>query len=187
MMPLSAPLCALLTEVAELKSVDMGVPMVIAMADDRGELLTFSRMNDALPASGEIAVAKAYTAAALRTPTEQVGILAQPGEMLYGIQDSMKSRIVTFGGGRPLFLHGRVIGAIGISGGSVAQDMAVVNSVVAAFQAMKAFRDPAATIVKPGIAWTAAAAQRLRKTFHQQLPQLGEEEIRMLTGAVLLV
>lgn len=186
-MPLSPPLCALLTETAELASASLGVPMVIALADDRGELLSFSRMTGALPASNEIAVAKAYTAAALRMSTEQVGILAQPGEMLYGIQDSMQRPIVTFGGGRPLILGGRVIGAIGISGGSVAQDMAVVNSVVAAFQAMKVFRDAAAVTVQPDIAWTAAAVQRLRSIFHEQLPQLGEEEIRALTGAVLLV
>lgn len=186
-MPLITPLCSLLAEVAEINAAAMGVPMAIAFADDRGELLVFSRMEGALPASSEIAVAKAYTAAALRMPTEQVGILAQPGEMLYGIQGSMKRRIVTFGGGRPLYLGERVIGAIGISGGSVVQDMAVAGSVLDAFQAMKVFRDAAAASVQPGMAWTAAAVQRLRIAFHEQLPQLGETEIRVLTGAVLLI
>jgi uncharacterized protein GlcG (DUF336 family) len=186
-MPLTLPLCTLLIEAAEARATAMGVPMAITLADDRGEMLTFARMVGTLPASTEIAVAKAYTAAALRMPTEQVGLLAQPGEMLYGIQSSMKRQIVTFGGDRPLFLGERVIGAIGISGGSVIEDMAVVDSVMAAFQAMKTFRPAAATIVQPGIDWSTARVQRLRQAFHEQLPLLAEEEMMALTGAVLLV
>jgi len=186
-MSLNLPLCTLLTEVAEARATAMGVAMVIALADEHGELITFARMAEALPASTEIAVAKAYTAAALRMPTEQVGVLAQPGEALYGIQDSMQRRIVTFGGGRPLYLAEKVIGAIGISGGNLAEDLTLVDAVVTAFKAMKALRGAAATVVCPGMAWTTAAGRRLGRILRDQLPQLGEEAIRALTGAILLV
>ena len=63
-------------------------------------------MQGALPVSGNIAVNKAYTAAALRLPTHEVGRLAGPGQTLYGLQHATDRPIVLFGGGLPLTATG---------------------------------------------------------------------------------
>ena len=59
--------------------------------------------------------------------TEEVGRLAQPGAPLYGIQQTNGGRIVIFGGGVPLLKDGRVVGALGVSGGTLEQDTAMGN------------------------------------------------------------
>ncbi len=125
---------AILTQAARERAQQMDVPMVIALTDYDGALVHFIRMPGSLPASRAIAVDKAYTAATLRMPTHDVGRLAQPGEMLYGIQHSVEGRVVLFGGGYPLRWRDRVVGAVGISGGTVPEDMKVVTSVLQAWE-----------------------------------------------------
>ncbi|WP_051309597.1 GlcG/HbpS family heme-binding protein [Desulfogranum japonicum] len=127
--------CAqILTQAARDQALRMDVPMVIALTDQDGALVHFLRMPGALPASRAIAVDKAYTAATLRMPTHEVGRLAQPGEMLYGIQHSVEGRVVLFGGGYPLRWRDQVVGAVGISGGTVPEDMKVVTRVLQAWE-----------------------------------------------------
>lgn len=108
----------------------LGVPMAVAVADAEGGPQWFARMDGALPVSSELAVNKAYTAAAIRMPTDELGRLAQPGAALYGIGNGHGGRIVLFGGGLPLVLGGRVVGGIGVSGGSVAEDVATARPAV---------------------------------------------------------
>ena len=113
----------ILVSVAEAEASNMAVPVAIAVVDAEGGLQLFKRMDGTLPASTELAVSKAYTAAVLRMPTHEVGELAQPGGMLYGIQQTHNGRIILFGGGYPLCIQGQIVGAIGVSGGTVEQDM----------------------------------------------------------------
>ena len=54
--------------------------------------------------------------------TEQLSHLAQPGQSLYGIQYTNGGKIVIFGGGEPLEAEGKIIGALGVSGGSAEED-----------------------------------------------------------------
>lgn len=136
-MSLSYSVARLLGSVAETEAAALSVPMTIAVSDDEGALLFSGRMDGALPASQEIAVAKAYTAAALRMATHELGKLAQPGEVLYGIQHTHPGKIVLFGGGRPLRLKGKVVGAVGISGGTVQEDSQVADVVVKALTEME--------------------------------------------------
>jgi uncharacterized protein GlcG (DUF336 family) len=110
---------------------------VTAITDHEGQLLFFGRMDGALPISRELAVAKAYTAATLRMPTHDVGRLAQPGAALYGIQNTHPGKIVLFGGGLPLRLEGVVVGAVGISGGTVEEDILVAERVVDSLRIME--------------------------------------------------
>ncbi len=124
------PLARILGSIAESAAADMGLAMVIAIVDQEGLLRYFARMDGALPASTEIAVSKAYTAAALRMSTREVGRLALPGEPLYGIQHTNPGKIVLFGGGFPLTVRGKVAGGIGISGGSVEEDEEVAQAVL---------------------------------------------------------
>lgn len=128
-MRISSRLARVLGRIAERQAAALGVPMAVALVDSEGGLLFFSRMDGALPASTELAMSKAYTSAILRMSTGELGRLAGPGETLYGIQHTHNGRIVLFGGGLPLRLGGRVAGAVGISGGSVEQDIQVAESV----------------------------------------------------------
>jgi uncharacterized protein GlcG (DUF336 family) len=82
-------------------------------------------MDGSFIASYDIAVNKAYTCAALKMSTIQLKELAQPGGSLYGIQHTNEGRIVIFGGGIPITVHGNVIGGLGVSGGTEAQDTAL--------------------------------------------------------------
>jgi uncharacterized protein GlcG (DUF336 family) len=110
------------------KSVDIGVPMVIAVVDDGGNLVALQRMDGALLVSIDIAVNKAYTAVTVKVATHVLATLAQPGQPLFGIHNAAGGRIVIFGGGFPLKSGGEIIGGIGVSGGSVEQDIACAEA-----------------------------------------------------------
>lgn len=115
---------------AERTAARMALAIAVAVVDEEGLLQYFARMEGTLPASTDIAMSKAYTAAALRRSTREVGQLALPGKPLYGIQNTNAGRIVLFGGGFPLVVQGRVVGGIGISGGTVEEDEEVAGAVL---------------------------------------------------------
>ena len=106
----------------EEKAKEMGVKAVVAVANDGGNIVAVECMDDSYIASYDIAVNKAYTCAALKMSTATLKTLSQPGESLYGIQFTNEGKIVIFGGGDPLVINGKVIGAIGVSGGTEEQD-----------------------------------------------------------------
>jgi len=115
----------LIAAAAEQKAKRMEVPMVIVIADEAGNPVLLHRMDDSLLASLDIAAGKAYSAASLKMETAAMAPLAAPGGPLYGINTSNNGRIIPFGGGIPLRLDGAVVGAIGVSGGSVDEDIEV--------------------------------------------------------------
>ncbi|WP_336364625.1 GlcG/HbpS family heme-binding protein [Halalkalicoccus salilacus] len=121
-------------EAAENEVDEVGVPMCIAVVDGGANLVGFHRMDDALLASVDIARNKAYSAVGLKMPTDEIGEAAQPGASLFGIGNTNDGRIVTFGGGFPIESDGDVIGAIGVSGGSPEEDMAVARAGLDAFE-----------------------------------------------------
>lgn len=106
----------------EERAEEMQLPVVIAVANEWGCIVAVHFMDGALPASYDIAVNKAYSSATVRLSTEEIGKLAQSGQSLYGIGNTNNNRIITFGGGYPLNLNGKVVGGIGVSGGSAEQD-----------------------------------------------------------------
>lgn len=124
-----------LARLAESKATETGLPVVICIADAAGAPILLHRMDKALPASTDIAVDKAYTAAIFRMATHDLGAQAQPGCSLYGVQTTHHGRIVIFGGGYPVILGGAVIGAVGISGGTVEQDMQIASHALQTFLA----------------------------------------------------
>lgn len=111
-----------LIERVEEKAKEMDLPVVIAVADRAARPVAIHCMDDAYIASFDIALNKAYTAAGVKMSTSQLGALSQPGGPLYGIQHTNDGKIVIFGGGEPLMIHGELIGALGVSGGSLEQD-----------------------------------------------------------------
>jgi ATP:cob(I)alamin adenosyltransferase len=110
---------------------EIGVPMVLSVVDPSGDVIETRRMDDALKVSIELAPHKAFTAAALRMPTHELAALSQPGEPLFGIDINMP-RLTLVGGGYPLKQNGELVGAVGVSGGSVGQDQDVALVMVAA-------------------------------------------------------
>lgn len=117
---------------ARAKAREIGVPMSIAVVDDGGNFVAFARMDGAWLGSIEIAQNKAYTARAFDMATKDLAPLVQPGQSLYGIEASNRGHLIVFGGGIPLVSEGRIVGAIGVSGGTVEQGQAVAEAGVGA-------------------------------------------------------
>ena len=116
-----------MAEFAEEKANEINVPMVISIVDNGGNVILVHRMEDSLLASIDISLNKAYTAVSLKMPTDNLKDLAKPGDSLYGVQNTNNNKIVIFGGGIPFKYRGKVVGAIGVSGGSVEEDMCVAE------------------------------------------------------------
>ena len=119
-------------EAAIAKADEIGQPMNIAVVDDGGHLVAFARMDGAIKASIDISTRKATTSVLMNAPTAALMNLVQPGAELYGLEQ-LSGGLVVFGGGIPLQLDGVTVGAIGVSAGSAAQDVAVAEAGVAAF------------------------------------------------------
>lgn len=103
------------------------VPMVFTVVDEGGNLTAMHRMDDSLLAAISVSHSKAYTAAALRTSTDEAAKAILPGQPLYGLQETHPGKFCLFGGGIPLIRNGRLTGALGVSGGTVEQDIAVAR------------------------------------------------------------
>ncbi|MGE7600961.1 GlcG/HbpS family heme-binding protein [Peribacillus sp. NPDC097675] len=119
-----------LIESAEKKANEMNVPMVICIVDEGGNFIASHRMDDALLVSIELAQNKAWTSVAMKMTTESLAKVTSNGEELYGINTTNNGRVVVFGGGIPLYNNSRIIGAVGVSGGSVEEDILVAQSAV---------------------------------------------------------
>lgn len=111
----------------------IGVPMNIAVVDGGGNLVAFARMDGSFLGSIDIAQNKAFTARAFNMTTHDLAALSQPGQPLFGIHETNQGRVVIFGGGIPVRDgDGGVVGAVGVSGGSVEEDQDVAEAGVAA-------------------------------------------------------
>ncbi len=122
----------------EEKAKEIGVPMVFSAVDEGGNLIYFQRMEGALLISVKVSQDKAYTACALKCPTAALADVTKPGDSLWSLHNSGDGRIVCFGGGYPVEVDGKVIGAIGISGGTAEEDMAVATYALEKMQGGKA-------------------------------------------------
>lgn len=115
----------LLAERVETKAREMGVCAVVAIADEGGNLKLCECMDNSYLASRDIAINKAYTSVALKMSTAKLATLAAPSGPLYGIQNTNGGKIVIFGGGDFLEVRGKILGGIGVSGGSAEEDTAL--------------------------------------------------------------
>lgn len=115
-------------------AADLGVEAVVSVVDAGGHLVALGRMDGAAIIAVRMSGDKAYTAAVTRMPTAEWHPLVQPGEPLFGLTSAEAGRIITFGGGLPLEAEGEVVGAIGVSGGSVPEDVAIAEAGVRAWR-----------------------------------------------------
>ncbi|MBI4899923.1 MAG: ATP:cob(I)alamin adenosyltransferase, partial [Actinobacteria bacterium] len=116
-----------MAEAAEAKAAELGVPVDFAGVDAGGNLMLLHRMGDSLLGSIDLAIGKAFTSAAFKLPTSALKDPSGPTGELHGIQGSNGGRVVVFGGGLPVFVDGHLAGGIGVSGGTVDQDVLIVT------------------------------------------------------------
>ncbi len=119
---------------AESKAAEIGQPMNIAVADAGGNLVAHIRMDGAWIGSIDISIKKAFTARAFDIATKDLAQHSQSGGQFFGIHASNDGRIMIFAGGVPLKRDGKVVGAVGVSGGSGEQDHAVAEAGAGAFK-----------------------------------------------------
>lgn len=121
---------AIAAAVREARAI--GVPMNIAVYDDGANMKAFIRMDGAFLGSADIAQNKARTAALFGYPTEALYDFVKPGGTSPGF-DRTNGGLIVFAGGMPVRDgEGRLLGAVGVSGGAVAQDHQVAQAAVAA-------------------------------------------------------
>lgn len=117
---------------AEKKAQELGQPMNVAIVDAGGNLMAFERMTNAWLGSIDISQKKAWTSRAFDIATKDLGTHSQSGNQFFGIHASNDGKVMIFAGGLPLKIDGKVVGAIGVSGGSGEQDHAVAEAGAAA-------------------------------------------------------
>lgn len=119
----------------EARAAELGVPVNIAVLDDGTHLKAFSRMDGAVLGSIDVAMGKARTAVLFQTSSDAVWDYCKPGAPAPGL-DRSNGGLMTFAGGIPLkTADGTVIGAIGVSGGAVSQDLEIAEAAVVALSA----------------------------------------------------
>src|SRR4030081_1476973 len=102
-------------------------PSAIAVVDPAGDLLAFQRMDSVRPASADLAIEKARTAARLQRPTAEIEDNINQGRTAFVTAD-----IVALRGGMPIRVKGEVVGAVGIAGLSKETDTEIANTAAAA-------------------------------------------------------
>ncbi|MGL5435579.1 MAG: GlcG/HbpS family heme-binding protein [Lachnospiraceae bacterium] len=115
--------------IGEAKAQAIGIPMVLTILDDSGNLIAQHRMDDALLVSIQASYAKAYTAVSLRRTTAEAALDIMPGKALYGLPPS-RPDFCFLGGGIPLIRNGRCIGGLGVSGGTIEQDLMIAEYIM---------------------------------------------------------
>lgn len=118
---------------AEEKADEIGCPMDIAVVDAGGHLKSHVRMDGAFIGSISISINKAYTAIAFQCETAELQGLTRPDGPIYGLNDAHGGRLVVFPGGVPLVRDGSILGAVGVSTGTIEQDQEVAEAGAEAF------------------------------------------------------
>ncbi|MFA6046935.1 MAG: heme-binding protein [Phycisphaerales bacterium] len=113
---------------ASAQACALGAAVSVAVVDSGGALLAFLRMDGAELAGPVLAVDKAYTSVLHRESTQELSTLAAPGGPLFGLHSNGGGRFVIFGGGIPIIHGDVVIGGIGVSGGSVEEDIVCASA-----------------------------------------------------------
>ena len=118
-----------LLDKAENKAKEINIPVVIALVDEGGNLIAQHKMDDALLISVSLSLNKAYTSVATKMSTENLSELILPGKPLYTLENI--KNITAVGGGIPIIIGEHIVGAIGVSGGSVEEDILIAKTALA--------------------------------------------------------
>src|ERR1700704_2034217 len=102
-------------------------PSAIAVVDPAGDLLAFQRMDGVRPASADLAIEKARTAARLQRPTADIEDSINQGRTAF-----VTANIAALRGGVPIRVSGEIVGAVGVAGLSMENDIGIANTAAAA-------------------------------------------------------
>lgn len=136
-MILTDELCDKLCAAAREKSKELSIDISFAISDESGLPRVYRRYGEALVLSITLVPGKAYTAAVTQRKTKDVASAAAEGAPLMAIQTN-DPRITLVAGGYPLFADGKIVGGIGIGGGSEEQDCEIAEYVVSVFEKLTA-------------------------------------------------
>jgi glc operon protein GlcG len=114
-------------QAAKESAQQRNAPSAIAVVDPAGDLLAFQRMDGVRPASADLAIEKARTAARLQRPTAEIEDNINQGRTAFVTADIMALR-----GGMPIRVNGKIVGAVGIAGLSKDTDTAIANTAASA-------------------------------------------------------
>jgi uncharacterized protein GlcG (DUF336 family) len=123
-----------LLDAALSKAAEINVPASVAVLDATRELVAFGRQDRAPLLTGEVAVAKAYTSASLRQPSGNLADATAPSGPFFGLAHGSSRGLVTFAGGFPLVVGDDIVGAVGASGGSLEEDVAIARAALELFE-----------------------------------------------------
>uniref|UniRef100_UPI0027120F76 GlcG/HbpS family heme-binding protein n=2 Tax=Helicobacter TaxID=209 RepID=UPI0027120F76 len=133
LMKLNDEICEFLRTKAGEEAAKLGIDISFAVVDESGILKLFQRFGEALLISVNLVLKKAYTAVITRSKTKDVAAWAKEGGALMGIHTTSK-QICLVAGGYPLFAGERLIGGIGVGGGSEAEDLQIAEALLEAFK-----------------------------------------------------
>jgi uncharacterized protein GlcG (DUF336 family) len=112
-----------LLDVALARAEAIRTPSSVAVVDAGGHVVVKARMDGAPFVTVRMCEDKAYTAASLGEPTADLVSEVQPGAPLFGLFAAEAGRLIVFGGGFPLFADDRLVGGLGVAGGTVEEDL----------------------------------------------------------------
>ena len=108
-------------------SQQRNAPSAIAVVDSAGDLLAFQRMDGVRPASADLAIQKARTAARLQRPTAEIENNINRGRTAF-----VTANIMALRGGMPVRVNGEVVGAVGVAGSNSESDTDIAGTAAAA-------------------------------------------------------
>lgn len=112
---------------AREKAQELKVPVVITLVDAGAHVILSYRMEDSLLVSYDMAYKKAYTAVGMKMQSKDLALLTKPNHWLFQLETMSEGQIVSLAGGIPIYAKGRIIGAIGISGGNAIEDQTIAE------------------------------------------------------------
>ena len=121
----------ILTDIIEKEAARRGKKAVVAVCNEQGNPISVHVMDGAFLVSFDVAVKKAYTAAALKMSTMELSALVKPDATFYGLQNDEKLMII--GGGVPIVKNGKVVGGLGVSGGTGEEDHSLCEYALAEY------------------------------------------------------
>ena len=117
-----------IAERIEAEATEAKVPVAVCVIDIHGNIILKHRMNGAPTFSLELSERKAYTSALVGLRTADLSPLVQPGQALYPLMGVAGGRFCSMGGGAPLKIDGELVAGVGISGGTVDRDVAILEA-----------------------------------------------------------
>jgi uncharacterized protein GlcG (DUF336 family) len=112
----------------EAQSARAKVPVAVCVMDIHGNIILKHRMSGAPAFSIELSERKAYTSALVGLRTVELSPLVQPGQELFPLMGLSGGRFCSMGGGAPLTSDGQLVAGVGVSGGTVEQDVGILET-----------------------------------------------------------